>query len=177
VIHGRITSTRAKVLFGVLSLLAAVSASSQAPQVTAQPRTVPLVSDTCPSVRIGDSVSLDLNPLFDPIWPVTGLRGFALTFAPVAEDGVHLKRGELSLRTGNTPLSISPLGNGFFHLELTVSMKRIQPGTYRLIRANATAEVVPDYAGEPQMTRSPVEERYCITVVAPQNPQSPQSGS
>jgi hypothetical protein len=128
-------------------------------------------------VRIGDSVSLDWNPLFDPIWPVTGLRGFSLKFVPVADDGVSLKKGELILRPGDTPTTISPLGNGYFHLEFTVKMKAIHPGTYRLVRADATADVNPDYAGQPpQMTNSPVGERYCITVVGPTASQSPQPG-
>jgi hypothetical protein len=54
--HGRTISTRAKALLGGLSLLAVVCAFSQTPQ-PAQSRVVPLVSDSCPSVRIGDSVA------------------------------------------------------------------------------------------------------------------------
>jgi hypothetical protein len=175
--HGRAISTRAKTLFGGLSLLAVVCASSQAPQ-QAQSRTVPLVSDTCPNVRTGDKVSLDWNPLFDPIWPVSGLRGLSLTFAPVAEDGSVTKKGELILRPGNSATTISPLGNGYFHLEFTLNLKTSRPGTYRLVRANATADVVPDYAERPpQMTKSPVDERYCFTVAGPSVSQSPQPGS
>lgn len=163
--HGRRKSTHAITLLGTLSLLAVVCASSQTPQPT-QSRTVPLVSDTCPSVHIGDRVSLDWNPLFDPIWPVTGLRGFGLTFTGLAEDGVSLKRPDLLLGMRHTATSVTPLGNGFFHLEFTVNKRSIPLGIYRLVGANAIAEVVPDYAEQPpQMTNSPVVGRYCITVV------------
>lgn len=163
--YGPTISAHTKTLLGTLSLLAVACAFSQTPQ-QAQSRTVPLVSDTCPSVHIGDLVSLDWNPVFDPIWPVTGLRGFGLTFDGVAEDGVSLKRPELFLGTKHTPVSISPLGNGYFHLEFTVNQRSIPLGIYRLVRANAFADVVPDYTEQPpQMTNSPVGERYCITVV------------
>jgi hypothetical protein len=174
--HELTISTCAKTVLGTLSLLAVICASSQTPR-PAQSRTVPLVSDTCPSVRVGDNVSLDLNPLFDPIWPVTGLRDFGLTFTGVAEDGVNLKRQELLLGARHTPTNISPLGNGFFHIELTLSMRSIAPGTYRLVRANANAEVVPEYAVQPpQMTNSPVGERYCITVISSPASQLSQPG-
>jgi hypothetical protein len=173
VTYGRRFSIYAETLLGGISLLAAVCAFSQTPPV--ESKVVPFVSDSCPSVRIGDKVSLDLNPNFDPIWPVTDLRGFSLTFAPVAEDGINLKKGELVLRAPHTHASNYSLGNGYFHLEFALSTKSIQPGTYRLIRANATAEVVPDYDGEsPRMTKSPVEERYCFTFLGPPPSHSPQ---
>jgi hypothetical protein len=175
--YGRTISTPAKTFLGGLSLLAVVSAFSQT-QTPAQSRVVPLVSNACPSVRIGDSVSLDWNPLFDPIWPVTGLRGFGLRFAPVAADGSTLKKGELLLRPGESATRISPLENGYFHLEFTVNLKTSRPGTYRLVGANAAAEVVPDYAEQPpRMTNSPVDQRYCFTVVGSPALQSPQTGS
>lgn len=174
--HGRTISTQAKTFLGVLSLLAVVCASSQTPR-PAQSRTVPLVSDTCPTVHLGDRISLDWNPIFDPTGPVTGLRGFGLTFAGVAEDGVNLKRQELFLGGRHTPVSISPLANGYFHLEFLVNMRSIQPGTYRLVRANAIADVVPDYTEQPpQMTNSPADERYCIIVAGSPASPSPQPG-
>jgi len=164
--HGSTVSARAKSIAGVLSLLAMVCALSQA-QPPAQSRTVPLVSDTCPEVHPGDKISLDSNPLFDPIWPVTGLRGFGLTFAKLADDGVHLTRNELLMGGRHSGVSIAALGNGYFHIEMTVPPKRfIKPGTYVLVGATANADVVPDYADQPpQMTASPVEERYCVTIV------------
>jgi hypothetical protein len=173
--YGRTISTHARNFLGGLSLLAVVCAHAQAPQ-PAQPRTVPLVSDTCPSVRIGDRVSLDWNPLFDPEWPVAGLHAFVLRFARMTEDGaVDSKQEQLRLGAQQPPASISPLGNGYFHVEFTVFMKPIRHGTYRLVRADAAAEVDPDYANQaPQMTRSPVDERYCFTVVGPATSQSPQ---
>jgi hypothetical protein len=161
-------------ILGGLALLAVASVCAQAPK-TAGFRTIPLVTDSCPVVQIGDRVSLDWNPNFDPIWPVTGLSGFGLTFAAVADDGVNLK--QLSRQTGlilesrYTPSEITPLGNGFFHVEITVSPRStttrvIRPGTYRLVRAGAIAALDPSYTGgPPQMMNSPVEERYCITVL------------
>jgi len=162
--HGRTNSTHAKTLLGALSLLAVACAFSQTPQ-PAQSKTVRLVSDTCPSVHAGDRISLDWNPVFDPNWPVTGLRGFSFTFAGVAEDGVSLKRPGVFLGSRHTSVNISPLGNGYFHIEATVNAKSLQPGMYRLVSAYAFAEVVPEYAEQPpQMTNSPVGERYCITI-------------
>lgn len=171
--YGRTISTHAMSFLGGLSLLAVVCAQAQAPQ-SAQSRTVPLVSDTCPNVRIGDRVSLDWNPLFDPEWPATGLHAFVLRFARMTEDGVDLKQEQLRLGAQQTQTSISPLGNGYFHVEFTVYMKPVRPGTYRLVRADAVAEVDSDYAEQaPQMTRSPVDERYCFTVVDPATSPSP----
>lgn len=173
----RSISTRAKTVLGGFGLLALACASAQAPQA-AQFRTVPLVSDTCPSVRLGDSISLDWNPDFDPIWPVTGLRDFTLAFAAVTDDGVSLTRQELYLDMRHAPTRIYALGNGFFHIEFTVSGRSISPGVYRLVRANATAEVQSDYTGpNPTMMVSPVRERYCITVVSAAPSQGPPSGS
>lgn len=164
--HGPRVSTRAKAVLGGLSLLAILCAHAPA-QSPSHSRTIPLVSDTCPEVHIGDSVSLDLNPLFDPIWPVAGLHSFGLTFAKVADDGVHLTRNEVLMGGRHSGVSISALGNGFFHIEMTVGGSRsITPGTYSLVGARANADVVPDYTGQPpQMTSSPVESRYCITIV------------
>ncbi len=168
--HGRKISTHTKALVCGLALLTVVCAVPQMPK-PAQSRTVPLVSDTCPTVRIGDRVSLDWNSLFDPIWPVTGLRDFGLTFAAVADDGVNLTQQQLRLRMRRTTASVTPLGNDFFHIEIGVSnasKKPIPPGTYRLVGAIAVPGVVPEYTGElPKMTRSPVDERYCVTVVNP----------
>ena len=177
--RGRTASTRLRAILGGLALLAAASVCAQAPKPDGF-RAIPLVADSCPNVQIGDRVSLDWNPNFDPIWPVTDLRGFRLTFAAVADDGVNLKQTYLILDSRSTPSEISPLGNGFFHIEITVSprsttTKVIRPGNYRLVRAGAIATLDPNYAGElPQMTNSPVGERYCITVARPAASQSPQ---
>jgi hypothetical protein len=163
-------SSHPRTVLGSLALLVVSSVYAQAPKPP-EFRTVPLVTDSCPSVRIGDRVSLDWNPNFEPIWPVTGLSGFGLTFAAVADDGVHLKQTGLILDSRYTPSEISPLGNGFFHIEITMrprsmTTRNIRPGTYRLVKARAIAALDPSYTGgSPQMTSSPVEERYCITVV------------
>jgi hypothetical protein len=170
-------STRAKAVFGCLGLLALACASAQAPQ-TAQSRTVLLVSDACPVVHTGDAVSLDWNPDFDPIWPVTGLRSFELRFAAVRGDGVTVASRATALLGGRgTRVNISSIGNGFFHIEIPVS-RGVAPGVYHLVEARAIAQLPPDYNGpNPTMTVSPVRERYCITVVSSAASQALQPGS
>ena len=174
--HGLIIPAYVKLLLAGFVLLGSIMASCQA---QTQATTVSLVSDTCPNVIAGQSISLDWNPLFDPAWPVTSLHDFGLTFSPVAANGVSVKRGaELYLGARHTAKSISSLGNGFFHIELRLRGLRIPPGTYRLVNAHAVPEVNPDFKGPlPEMTRSPVEERYCITVIPSQSSQSPQPGN
>ncbi len=182
---GRTASKHWRTILSGLALLAVTSVCAQAPK-PASYRTIPLVSDSCTSVRIGDRVSLDWNPNFDPIWPVTGLSGFGLTFAAVADDGVNLKQlsrqTSLILESRYTPSEITPLGNGFFHIEITVSPRimttnMIRPGTYRLVRARAIAALDPSYTGGlPRMMNSPVEERYCITVLRLSSSPSPKPG-
>jgi hypothetical protein len=174
--HGQTIAAYAGVLLAGFALLGSAGSSCHA-QMRAT--TISLVSDTCPNVIAGQSISLDWNPLFDPVWPVTGLRDFGLTFSAVAEDGVGVRRGgELHLGARHTAMNISPLGNGFFHIELRLSASRIPPGTYRLTDAHAIPDLDPDFKGSlPAMTRSPVEERYCITVIPSPSSQSPQPGN
>jgi hypothetical protein len=163
--HGQTILASVKALLSGVALLGLAAASCQA-QATA----VPLVSDACPNVSVGQSISLDWNPVFDPSWPVTGLRGFDLTFSPVAEDGVGLRRMGLRLGAHHTAANISPLGNGFFHIEVKLTGSRIPLGKYRLVSAHAAPELDSDFKGQlPEMTRSPVEERYCITVIRSQS--------
>jgi hypothetical protein len=139
---------------------------------------VPLVSDACPTVQTGDAVSLDWNPAFDPIWPVTGLRSFELRFAAVLENGVTVGSRPTALLGGRgVTVNISSIGNGFFHIEIPVS-RGVQPGVYHLVEARAIAQLPPDYNGpNPTMTVSPVRERYCITVVSAAPSQEPPPGS
>ncbi len=180
---GRTASKHLRTILSGLILLVVATVYAQAPK-PAGFRTIPLVSDSCPSVQIGDRVSLDWNPNFDPIWPVTGLSGFGLTFAAVADDGVNLKQmsrqTNLILESRYTPSEITPQGNGFFHIEITVrprstTTKVIRPGTYRLVRAGAIAALDPSYTGgPPRMMNSPVEERYCITVLSLSSSPSPK---
>lgn len=176
--NGSIVLTRTKVTLASL-MLAVLGCVLPSPQLTGQSRTVPLVSDTCPEVHFGDSVSLDFNPLFDPEWPVTSLSSLGLTFVKLAGDDVHLTRSELPIGGHLSRVRTSTLGNGFFHVELRVPARRfISFGTYRLVGASAVAQVTPEFRGTPpQMTRSPVEERYCITIVPSQDSQAPQGGS
>jgi len=174
--HGQTIPAHARVLLAGAALLCMAGASCQA---QSQATTVPLVSDTCPNVSLGQSISLDWNPVFDPSWPVTSLRDVGLTFSPVEEDGVSVRRRtELRLGARRTARTISPLGNGFFHVAVRLSGSRISPGTYRLVDVRAIPEVDSDFKGPlPEMTRSPVEARYCITVIRPQSSQSPQPGN
>jgi hypothetical protein len=165
--RGHTISTFAGAVLAGLATLGGVSTSCQAPK-PALTKVVPLVSDTCPNVYMGDKISVDWNPDFDPIWPVTGLRALGLTFAPVTGDGETLVRNHLDLGGRRTQQHISPLGNGFFHVEIAVGGGHIPIGTYRLMEAGAIPELDPDFKGPlPEMTRSPVEERYCFTFLGP----------
>jgi len=178
---GRTASTRQRRMLVGLALLAATSICAQVPLST-ESRTIQLASDSCQAVQIGDKISLDWNPNFDPSWPVTDLRGLGLTFAAVAEDGVNLKQTRLILDSRYTHSNISPLGNGFFHVAITVrprskTTRVIRPGTYRLVKARAIAALDTSYTGgPPQMTSSPVEARYCITILRSSSSASPKSG-
>lgn len=174
--RGHTIPTFAGAVLAGLAILVAVSASCQTPKQV-QNKMVPLVSDTCPNVYAGDRISVDWNPNFDPIWPVTGLRALGLTFAPVTGDGGTLVRNHLDLGGRRTLQRISPLGNGFFHVEITVGGAHIPMGTYRLLESRAIPELDPDFKGPlPEMTRSPVDERYCFTFLGPQASHSAQPG-
>jgi hypothetical protein len=181
VIYRPSSSIRTMALIGGLSLLAFVCASAQAPQDSAavpaasplQP--VPLVSGACPSVPQGGVISLDWNPGFDPSYPVTGLKFTRLVFQYLREDGVTLNpASRLVLDTGHRGM-MTAIGNGYFHIESRLS-PMTRPGTYHLVRAQSSPQLLPDYQGDaPQMTVSPVRESYCITVVPRAQTQSPPS--
>jgi hypothetical protein len=137
---------------------------------------IPLVSDACPTVAAGGRIALDWNPLFDTPGIVNGLAVFEMQFKKVDEDGVNLTPVVIAATTRRTAHAITPLGNDFYHIELTVA-QRVAPGVYRLFRANASATIDPNYQGGPkvEMTDSPVRARLCITVVRPQDSTSSQS--
>ena len=105
------------------------------------------------------------------MWPVTGLRDVTLRFAAVADDGVNLAQGQRVFLGGHFSSSVvTPQGNGFYRVSIALRPRspsvHIGPGVYRMIGAGATAEVVPEYTHQaPQMLNTPVDERYCITVV------------
>jgi hypothetical protein len=173
VMHRERNSIRTKTLAGGLGVLVLLSASAQAPraQITKAPsgqnvRTVPLVSDACPEVHRGDLLALDWNPGFAPGGPVAGLRSFRLVFAPVVDDSVNPKvRVSFSAGgKGGSPAATS-VTNGYYHIEVPVT--QVPEGVYRLVDAAAAPEVFPGLDGEaiPQMTVSPVQDRFCITVV------------
>ena len=172
------SSIRAKALIGGLSLLAFVCASAQASQDSAaspaapplQP--VPLVYGACPAVRQGGFISLDWNPGFDPSYPVTGLKFTRLVFHQVREDGVSLNPSFRFVLDSGPRGRITDVGNGYFHLEARLP-PMTHPGTYHLVGAVSSPQLLPDYRGEaPKMTDSPVREQFCITVVPAPRPSS-----
>jgi hypothetical protein len=173
---------RTKALIGGLSLLAFASAFAQAPQEAAatsgtptlQP--VPLVSGACPAVRQGGAISLDWNPGFAPSWAETGMRSFRLIFQQLKEDGVTLNPASRLVLDSGPRGKMTDIGNGYFHIESRLA-PMTHPGTYHLVQAHSSPELLPDYQGEaPRMTVSPVRESYCITVVPrSQTPSPPPS--
>jgi hypothetical protein len=178
VIHRSTSSTRTKAILGSLSLMAFACALAQAQQTEvaspaiphAQP--VPLVSGACPAVRQGGVLSLDWNPAFDPSWGVTGMKSFRLIFQHLREDGVNLNPASRLVLDSVPGGRMTAIGNGYFHIEA-----RLPPsthlGTYHLVDAHSSPELLPDYQGEaPKMTVSPVREHFCITVVPAPRPSS-----
>jgi hypothetical protein len=148
---------------GVLSLLFwAQAAYAQNP-----PATVQLVSDTCPVVHAGDKIAFDWNPVFDPEWPVIDVSSASLHFARQEENGASLLMRSMYILGGRTsPVNVTVIANGYYHLEFTVKIDRgTQFGVYQLVQATMNARVEKGYDGPaPQMTRSPVENRFCFTL-------------
>ena len=166
-------------LFSTLSLvLSVVLAQTSEEKLAPQPKVTALKSDMCPVVHVGEMVSLEFNPVFDPNWPVTGMRTLNLEFARMAEDGASLERPSVLAGSRHTVARITDIGNGFFHVEALIG--RATPGVYRLVNVHTSAAVLEEYRGsgpEPEVTVSPVSERYCITVVGLQASQSSQPGN
>ncbi len=173
-VHSR--AARNIALFSALWLfLPVVQAQTSDDKPAPQPKVTALHSDACPVVHAGERVSFEFNPVFDPIWPVTGLRIVGMDFARLAEDGVSLERPSVFAGSRNTAARISSIGNGFFHVEALIG--RAAPGEYHLVNVHAFAAVLPEYrriGPEPEMTVSPAGERYCITIVGPQASSLPQ---
>jgi hypothetical protein len=178
VIYRPSSSIRTKALIGGLSLLAFVCASAQAPQDSAaspaapplQP--VPLVYGACPAVRQGGFISLDWNPGFDPSYPVTGLKFTRLVFHQVREDGVSLNPSFRFVLDSGPRGKITAIGNGYFDIEARLPPS-MHIGTYHLVAAHGSPELLPDYQGEaPKMTVSPVRESFCVAVVPAPRPAS-----
>ena len=169
---GWVGGARAGVLCACLVLLGCAWATGQNPDLrgthaeSSPPRVVvPLVSDSCPIVRQGQSISLDWYPGFDIPGIVTGIRGFRLTFGALLVDGVTVRTRPAVVLGGRADrFSAVNAWNGYFHFELPIS-RAVTPGTYRLIDAEGTAETDQDYRGPAmKMTNSPVDSRFCITV-------------
>ncbi len=158
------TASRA---LGALSLLLPMPALPSPAQAPHQSAAVPLVTDACPVVHPGDRIVFEWNPVFDPDWPVTGLGSVVLQFGRMDEDGVNLvPRYTLKLGGRVPAVSIAAMPNGFYRVEVAVQTDRTtQPGVYRLVGASMNARTDSDYSGAaPQMMRSPVEQRFCITL-------------
>ncbi|MFP5236431.1 MAG: hypothetical protein ACLGSD_11060 [Acidobacteriota bacterium] len=135
-----------------------------------KPKLIQLVSDTCPVVHGRDSLTLDWNPEFDYDRLVEGLRTFTLTFSPVGEDGVNVNDHQrFTLGGGAFRSSAVPTENGYFHIEIPV-LRGMPPGTYHLVDASSTP-VLPREARNLslKMWNSPVDSRFCITVVSGRN--------
>lgn len=173
-LHSRIS--RRVVLFSALSLLLPVMQAQTSEEKPApEPKVTALKSDVCPAVHVGEMISFEFNPVFDPILPVTGLRIVNLEFARMTEDGVTLERPSVFAGSRHTVARITDIGNGFFHVEAMIG--RAAPGEYHLTNVRAFAALLEDYRGsgpEPEMTVSPVSDRYCMTVLPAQNLQSTQ---
>jgi hypothetical protein len=178
VIHRSSSSTRTKAILGGLSLVAFTCALAQAPQAElasptvppAQP--VPLVSGTCPAVHQDGVLSFDWNPGFDPSWGVTGIKSFRLIFQHLREDGVSLNPASRLVLDGSRG-RMTAIGNGYFHIEARLPSST-HLGTYHLVDANSSPELLPDYQGEaPRMTASPARESFCVAVVPASRPFSP----
>jgi hypothetical protein len=177
-IHRFSSSTCTKAILGSLSLMGFACALAQASQTEiASPavprrRPVPLVAGACTAVRQDGVISFDWNPGFAPSWGVTGIKSFRLVFQQLGEDGVNLNPAS-RLAVDSVPGGrMTAIGNGYIHIEA-----RLPPsthlGTYHLVDAHTSPELLPDYQGEaPQMTVSPARESFCITVVPAPRPAS-----
>ena len=156
-------------LAAVALLAAPTLALAQQPAGAAAPKAVALVPDACPAVQPGGRIALDWNPIFDPSWEASGLFSFHLFFSELDEYGVNVmdQGPRFVASTQRTPGAISDVGNGFYHIELTIP-RNAHAGTFRLVGALARAELDPGYKDGmpwPSMTNSPVQARFCVTVV------------
>ena len=122
-------------------------------------------------------VTLDWNSGFENAWAVTALNHVALGFAALDDNGVTFRsRPTLELAGKSVAVDDMPSVNGFFHMEIPVSV-RLREGVSRLVNARVRVRLSPDYAApHPAMTVLPVRGRFCITVVRSSAPSSPQSG-
>lgn len=127
---------------------------------------IPLVSDACPVVHARDWLVFDWNPGFDDENLVTNLRTITLTFSPLKDDGVNVNdHRQFILGKGPVSNKVTPGINGFFHIEIPVP-RTLPPGTYHVVDADSTPLLAPEYRNlKLKMVNSPVENRFCITVV------------
>lgn len=159
-------SSRARILFGCLCLLVPTALSAQASKPVPG-KMVPLVADSCPVAHGLDWLTLDWNPGFGDGGIVTGLKTFTLTFSPLGGGSSNLNIHRKFILGRTLPSKSTPISNGYFHIAVQVP-RRLPPGTYRLVGANAIP-LLP--AGERhlkfRMTNSPVDSGFCITITSP----------
>jgi len=152
--------------------LAQVPQTEVASPAVQRPQPVPLVSGACPAVPQGGAIAFDWNPGFAPSWGVTGMRSFRLIFHQLRDDGVNLNPASRLVLDSGPRGRMTDIGNGYFHIET-----RLPPstrlGTYHLVDAHTSPELLPDYQGEaPQVTVSPARESFCVAIVPAYRPVS-----
>jgi len=173
---------RAALLIVVLvptSALSGLVSQTPAKPIANPAPAVPLNAGACAPVPASGTVSLDWNPGFDYESAVAGIDRFSLIFTSTAADGVTPLRpggpGAYAVRS----MSVTPLTNGYYHIEFQVP-RMLQPGMYRVVDAAVAPHLVSGYQGSaPQMTNSPARIRFCITIVPsfqPKSPAPPQPG-
>jgi hypothetical protein len=101
------------------------------------------------------------------------MRSFRLIFHHLREDGVNLNPASRLVLDSGPRGKITASGNGSFHIEARLPSST-HPGTYHLVGAHSSPELLPDHQGEAaKMTVSPASESFCVTVV----PAPPHSSS
>lgn len=155
--------------------LAALTLLSAGAFAQAAPKEVALTAGSCPVVSDGDIVTFDWNPAFTMQSDVRGLAELALGFARdlPAERGRGITpplRLEAQLRTYSRAAEGSAItgeSNGSYHIRFYVHSLQLPAGTYDLVRASAVAKVDATEPGErPQMTNSPLQSHFCLTLTA-----------
>ena len=92
------------------------------------------------------------------------MKSFGLIFQQLQNDGVNLNPASRLLLDSSPRGRMTAIGNGYFHIEARLPSST-HLGTYHLVDAHSSPELLPDYQGEaPKMTVSPVREHFCITV-------------
>ena len=155
---------------GVAVLVAATAPGTRA-QTPTEPvvpsgKVVALSGGACAAVAVSGKVSLDWNPGFDYESVVSAVDRFSLILTKVAADGNLPLRpygpGTHALRS----TSVTPLANGYYHMEFRVS-RRFANGTFRVVDAAVAPRLMAGYEGPaPRMINSPANAPLCFSVDA-----------